>query len=72
MEYVHLIGSDAVERPGDRIASAAEDMNRAAGNIGSALHEFTQRMEDWVQRLERIEAAQAEREIRALNRGGGA
>lgn len=59
-EYVTLIGAEQVQRAGHNIASAAEQMLRAAMTIDEAMQRFQQL-------VERFEAAAA-----ALSAGGGA
>ena len=51
-EYVTLLGAETVERAAAQMSGAADDMLRAAVNISSALDGFSQRMEDWVRRIE--------------------
>lgn len=61
MADVYLIGSDDVRSAGSRIASAAEQMQRAASQIDDALARHQQRMDEWLDRFERIAAEAAER-----------
>lgn len=47
-EYVYLQGSEDVSRAGRSMASAAEDMRRAAETISEALRENQRHMDEWL------------------------
>lgn len=53
-EYVTLIGAEDVSRAGHNMASAADTMNRAAGNLDDALRRHQRFMDDWLQRFEQV------------------
>jgi hypothetical protein len=48
-EYIHLIGADDVRSAGHTISSAAQDMKRAAGEIGYALERHERFLQNWLQ-----------------------
>lgn len=50
-EYINLLGAEDVRSAGNRMASAAEDMNRAAGTIAESLERHQRFMDDWLDRL---------------------
>ena len=50
-EYIHLVGAEDVRSAGSRIASAAADMNRAAGHIDETLQRHERFLDDWLARL---------------------
>ena len=51
-EYIHLIDAEDVRAAGHQMASAADDMNRAAGNFESLFERHYRFMDDWLQRFE--------------------
>lgn len=53
-EYVHLVGAEQVQSAGSRIASAAEDIRRAAGSLDDSFrrHEFF--LNEWLGRFEAV------------------
>lgn len=50
--YVTLMGADDVRSAGNRMASAAEEMQRAAANIDGALDRHQRFLDDWLLRFE--------------------
>lgn len=54
MDNIYLQGSGAVENAGNDIRHAAERIEQSVRNFDGALERFTQRMEDWVCRLEAL------------------
>jgi len=50
-EYVTLLGTEEVSRASNNMRSAADEMNRAASSIDSALFNFLQRFSEQVDRL---------------------
>lgn len=54
MNGVALHGAEQVGNAARRIESAAEDMNRAVGNLDDVLQRHRLFMEDWLQRFEQI------------------
>lgn len=68
METIHLIGSEQVQSAASRMASAADDMLRAAANIDGSVSQ----MERVLQRFAEDMAGLVERfEIAAAIRAGG-
>ncbi len=59
MDNVYLLGSDAVERGGNSIRNAADDMTRAAANIEGALERHQRFMDDWLDRYQQMLVADA-------------
>lgn len=59
MDHIYLTGSDSVERGGNAIRSAAEEMNRAAQNIEGALDRHQRFMDDWLERYQNMLVADA-------------
>jgi hypothetical protein len=53
-EYVHLIGAEDVRAAGSRMASAADDMQRAASSIDNALERHQRFLDDWLFRFESV------------------
>lgn len=64
-DYVHLLGSEDVQRAGHAIAAAAETMKRAADEMDVALHRHQQFLSEWLDRFEEITS-------RASSSGDGA
>lgn len=61
MSTIYLVGSEDVRAAGNAMTHAANEMQRAAGTIESALDRHRMWMDDWLARLERvIEASQSE------------
>ncbi len=54
MDFVTLIGAEAVENAGHCIASSAETMRQAAASLESTVHFGLRRLEELVARLERL------------------
>lgn len=52
--YITLMGAEDVSRAGSRMASAAEQMSRAAGSIDDALQRHQQFLDDWLMRFEAV------------------
>ena len=50
-DYVTLMGAEQVAGAARMMASAADDMNRAAGNVDSALERHQRFLDDWLMRL---------------------
>jgi len=59
MDHIYLQGSDSVERGGNAIRGAAEEMNQAARNIEAALERHQRFMEDWLDRYQQMLVADA-------------
>lgn len=53
-EYITLLGAEDVARAGRQMASAADDMQRAASSISESLDMSLRRFEELVERLERL------------------
>lgn len=53
-DYITLLGAEQVSNASRQMASAATDMIRAASQIDETFRMFTNRMEDWVTRLETL------------------
>ena len=51
-EHIHLIGAEDVRSAGHQMASAASDMNCAAGNFESVFFQHQRFMDDWLQQFE--------------------
>ncbi len=51
-EFIHLVGAEEVARAGSRMASAAEDMLRAANMISEANDRFLRQFEELINRME--------------------
>lgn len=51
-QYMHLIGSEQVQRAASTMSDAADRMQRAASAIDTALDRFERRFEELVQRFE--------------------
>lgn len=54
MDSVYLDGSEAVANAGRNIRQAADDMRMAASQIDETFRMFTNRIEEWVTRLEAL------------------
>lgn len=54
METILLIGTEAVESAGRQMASAAEEMLRAAATLEHTLEMHQRFLDDWLMRLEEI------------------
>ena len=54
VDYVTLMGADAVQAAGSRISSAAENMRRAADSFVCAVHRLDQVLEEKLARLEAL------------------
>lgn len=54
MESVYLQGSEDVRRASATIASAASEMQRAAGSIEDALFRHRQFLDEWIGRFEAV------------------
>jgi len=53
-EYMTLLGSEQVQSAGNRMASAADQMSRAASSISDSLSQNQRFLDDWLQRLESV------------------
>lgn len=51
-DYVTLVGAEDVRAAGNRIASAASEMNGAAGSIEGALRQHQMFLDGWLMRFE--------------------
>lgn len=51
-EYIHLVGAEDVRKAGSQMASAAEDILRAANIISESNDRFLQRFDELVTRME--------------------
>lgn len=51
-DYVTLVGAEAVERAAREMSSAADAMQRAAGEFEASLYRQRSFMEDWLARFE--------------------
>lgn len=60
-DYVTLLGTEDVRHAGHNMQSAASDMVKAANQIDESLFRFTQRVEEWLTRLEQIANQMTER-----------
>jgi hypothetical protein len=56
-QYVTLLGADQVQSAASRIASAAEEMRRAASAIDDSLSRHQRFLDDWLNRFETVLAA---------------
>jgi hypothetical protein len=54
MENIYLVGSEDVSRGGSNMASAAQDILRAANNIDSTFYQYRDFMNDWLNRFEQV------------------
>ncbi len=54
VDYVTLMGADAVQAAGSTISSAAENMRRAADSFVCAVHQLDQVLEEKLARLEAL------------------
>lgn len=54
MEYMTLTGTEDVARAGYAMRDAAAEMRRAAENMGTAMQEHQQFMDDWLVRFEQV------------------
>ena len=61
VDYVTLVGAEAVQRAANTMLSAAETMNRASENLDDALHRHRLFMDDWLQRLEAVIGAKEDK-----------
>lgn len=59
IDYVTLIGAEAVEQAGHRISAAAESMSRSAATMEHALIKHSRSLEESVERLEALLEARA-------------
>ena len=62
-EYMHLVGTEDVQRAGNVIAGAADNMYRAASNMDEALTRHGRFLDDWLIRLEEVL-------IKSIGKGG--
>ena len=53
-EYIHLVGAEQVQSAANRMASAAEDMKRAASQMDESLMRQQRFLDDWLLRLEEV------------------
>lgn len=51
-DYVVLLGAEAVQSAGNQMASAAQEMNRAAASIEESLDRHRRFLDDWLERIE--------------------
>lgn len=49
--YVTLMGAEDVRSAGNRMASAADEMQRAAANMAHAFEQHQRFLDDWLERL---------------------
>jgi len=54
MEYVTLIGTEAVQSAANRMMSAADSMKHTFANIEGALTAHQRFMDDWLQRFQDV------------------
>lgn len=53
-EYVTLVGSEQVQRAASQMQSAADAMNRAAGNLDHTMTMHQRFLDDWLMRFEQV------------------
>ena len=53
-DYITLLGAESVERAGRNIVGAAEQMQRAADQIGDSLRFHRECIDEWATRMERL------------------
>ena len=53
-EFIHLIGTEDVQRAGNNMRAAAEEMTRAANTIDEALRQHQGFMNEWIDRVEAV------------------
>ncbi len=53
-DHIYLIGAEQVQSAANRIKEAAADMQGAIANLEDVLFRYSQRMDDWLIRLEEI------------------
>jgi len=53
-EFIHLIGTEDVQRAGNNMRAAAEQMTRAANTIDEALRQHQGFMNEWIDRVEAV------------------
>lgn len=53
-EYVHLVGTEEVQRAASRMQSAAETMASAASSIDHTMHQTLLRLEELIGRAEAV------------------
>jgi hypothetical protein len=58
MQTITLVGTDGVERAASTISSAADTIYRAASTIESTAYMFTQRLDEFINRLEALKESQ--------------
>lgn len=51
-EYIHLVGAEDVRKAGSQMASAADDILRAANIISESNDQFIRRLDELVTRME--------------------
>lgn len=70
-EYVTLMGAEQVQSAGSRIASAAEDIRRAAGSLNDYFCRHESFLNEWLGRFEAALSSHEDRmrEIAILKRG---
>ena len=52
MDYVYLQGAEDVQRAGNAMSSAADDMRRAANQFDETMQQHQRFMDDWLSRFE--------------------
>jgi len=57
MDYIHLVGTDAVTNAGYAMGGAANDMLRAASQIAECVERHRLILEQWMERLEALAPA---------------
>lgn len=53
-QYMTLLGSEQVQSAANSMRNAAEEMNRAANTIDTALQQHRIFMDEWLSRLESV------------------
>jgi hypothetical protein len=53
-DYVTLMGAEQVQSAGNRMASAADDMQRAASSISDSVDRLVRALDDHAMRIERM------------------
>ncbi len=65
-EFIHLVGAEDVRKAGSQMASAADDMLRAANIINESHDQFIRRFDELVTRMEMAQQTPEARAIKAL------
>jgi len=64
-DYVTLLGAEQVQSAARQMASAADEMRRAAGSIDDSLRSHQRFLEDWLLRFQQILEAKGEPDVQA-------